>query len=141
MKKTTIISGLALVAAMSLSAFAQTAAKTASNKVVPAATQAAAPQTAPAKPAKMTRPAKTAKVVPQSDSDIQACIQQKLAAAPKLKTQGFNVAVSGGAATFTGTAANPGSKGGVSGIAKSCGAKQIVNNITIQAAAKPAPKK
>lgn len=84
-----------------------------------------------------SKPAKSAKTqAPKSDADIQSCIQQKLAAAPKLKDQGFQVSVSGGVATFTGTAKNGGSKGAVTGIAKSCGAKQVTNNITVQAAAK-----
>lgn len=93
-----------------------------------------AQSTAQSKPAKPAKSAKTQ--APKSDADIQSCIQQKLAAAPKLKDQGFQVSVSGGVATFTGTAKNGGSKGAVNGIAKSCGAKQVTNNITVQAAAK-----
>ena len=77
---------------------------------------------------------------PQSDADIQSCITKRLAAAPKLKTQGLSATVSEGVATFIGTAANPGSKGGVYSLAKSCGAKQIVNHITVQASGKSTAK-
>ncbi len=119
MRKTNIVYILALTAALALGVFAQT----------PAPQTTAKPQAKPAKAAK-------AAPAPKSDSDIQSCIQTKLAAAPKLKTQGFSVAVSGGVATFTGKATNGGSKGGVTGIAKSCGAKSVVNNITVEKAAK-----
>lgn len=123
-KTKTIISGLALVAAMSLAALAQTpSTKPASKPATPAAKHAM--------PAKKHTAQKT-------DAEIQSCVEQKLAAAPKLKDQGFSVSVSGGVATFTGAAKNASSKGGVNGIAKACGAKQVVNNITVQAPAKPA---
>jgi osmotically-inducible protein OsmY len=74
----------------------------------------------------------------KSDSEIQSCISAKLTTAPKIKDQGFSVSVSGGAATFTGTAKNSGSKGGVGSIAKSCGARQVVNHITVESAPKTA---
>jgi osmotically-inducible protein OsmY len=111
-----LIGSLLLGAALSLGAFAQTPA--------------------PAQSAKPAKPAKAAK--PTADADIEACIKQKLTAAPKLKSESFTVAVSGGVATFTGATKNAGSKGGVFGIAKSCGAKQIVNNITVEKALKAA---
>lgn len=118
MKKATgILGGLALSTFLVLSAVAGN-----TNK-------AANPQ--------KTKPAKTA-AAPKSDSDIQSCITEKLAAAPKLKDQGFSASVSGGVATFTGTAKNAGSKGGVTNIAKACGAKQTVNNITVESAPKAA---
>ncbi len=88
-----------------------------------------------AKPA-AAKPAKMAAA--KSDTEIQDCITKKLAAAPKLKDQGFSATVANGVATFTGTANNAGSKGSVNGIAKSCGAKSVVNNITVKAAVKPA---
>ena len=47
--------------------------------------------------------------------------------------------MSGGVATFTGTVKNSGSKGGVVSLAKAAGAKSVVNNITIEKPAKPAP--
>jgi hypothetical protein len=72
---------------------------------------------------------------PKSDADIQSCIESKMANAPSLKGQGFGVSMSSGIATFTGTAKNSSAKGGVNGIAKSCGAKQVVNNISVEKAA------
>ena len=121
MKKATgIFCGLALTTVLALSAMADNTAK--------------------AKTASPQKPSKTA-AAPKSDSDIQSCISSKLAAAPKLKDQGFSVSVSGGTATFTGTAKNAGSKGGVANIAKSCGAKTVVNNITVESAAPATGKK
>ncbi len=64
---------------------------------------------------------------PQSDAEIQKCVQDKLASAPKLKTDKINVAVSGGEATLTGNV--KAGKGAVTRIAQSCGAKKVVNNI------------
>ncbi len=85
-----------------------------------------------------TRKAKTPRTAPPtSDADIQKCIQDKLAASAKLKDQGFSVSVSNGEATFTGTARNGGSKGAATRMAKSCGAKKVTNNITVQASTKP----
>ncbi|MBO0722135.1 MAG: BON domain-containing protein [Blastocatellia bacterium] len=119
MKKATgILGGLALSTVLVLSAVGNTA----NNKT-------ATPQ--------KTKPAKTG-AAPKSDSDIQSCITEKLAAAPKLKDQGLSAAVSGGVATFTGTAKNAGSKGGVANIAKACGANKVVNNITVESAPKAA---
>jgi hypothetical protein len=122
-----IIGGLALIAAVALSAPAQTpSTKRSARNVTPAkATQS---QTA--------KPVKAAKTAPKSDFDIQTCIEQKLATAPKLKDQGFSVAVSGGVATFTGAAKNGGSKGNAGGTAKSCGANRVVNNISVEKMAK-----
>ena len=131
-RATRIVSGLALAAAVALSAMAQTPSTkpAARNVTPPKATQA-----------QSSKPAKAAKNSPKSDAEIQSCIEQKLAAAPKLKDQGFSVTVSGVVATFTGTAKNGGSKGSVNGIAKSCGAKQVVNNISVEKVAKtPASK-
>ena len=92
--------------------------------------------------AKTMHATKPAKVVPaaKSDAEIQTDIQKRLAAAPKLKSENISVAVSGGVATFSGTVANSGSKGGVSSLAKAAGAKKVVNNITIQKVAKAAKK-
>lgn len=115
-KMKTIIGSIALTGLLACAAMAQT---TTPNKVMNA-----------------TKPAKAAKVAPaaKSDADIQADIQKRLAAAPKLKSENINVAVSGGVATFSGTVSNSGSKGGVSSLAKAAGAKQVVNNITVQKA-------
>jgi osmotically-inducible protein OsmY len=127
MKKATgIFSGLALTAVLALSAFGQTPKMNAvANKTAPSKSTSAQS----AKPAKSM-------AAPKSDSDIQSCISSKLAAASKLKDQGFGVSVSGGTATFNGTAKNAGSKDSVNGIGKSCGAKQVVNHITVESAPK-----
>ena len=77
---------------------------------------------------------------PASDADIQKCITDKLANSEKLKSQGFSATVSGGVATLTGKAANAGSKGAATRIAKSCGAKEVTNNIEAPPVAKPAKK-
>ncbi|MEP7272084.1 MAG: BON domain-containing protein [Acidobacteriota bacterium] len=79
-----------------------------------------------------------AKPVVKTDAEIQSCIEQKLAAAPRLKDQHLTVAVVNGVSTFTGVAKNAGSKGSVSGLAKSCGARSVVNHITVEAAMKTA---
>ncbi len=78
--------------------------------------------------------------VPTSDPDIQKCIADKFANSEKLKSQGFSATVSGGVATLSGKAANAGSKGAASRIAKSCGAKEVTNNIEAPPVAKPAKK-
>jgi hypothetical protein len=77
---------------------------------------------------------------PKSDADIQKCITDKLAASEKLNTQGFSATVSNGEATLTGAAANAGSKGSATNIAKSCGAKSVINNITAPPVTKSAKK-
>jgi osmotically-inducible protein OsmY len=90
--------------------------------------------------AKKTEKKTVKKVAPGTDSEIQKCISEKLANSEKLKSQGFNVTVSDGSATLTGNAANPGSKGGATGIAKSCGAKSVSNNITVPPGSGPKRK-
>ncbi len=84
--------------------------------------------------------AEKAPAEPKSDADVQKCITDKFAASAKLKSQGFSAAVSEGVATLTGNAANAGSKGAATRIAKSCGAKSVTNNITAPPVAKPAKK-
>ena len=79
---------------------------------------------------------KAEKAKPQGDGDIQKCIADKFANSEKLKSQGFSAAVSGGTATLTGNAANAGSKGAATGIAKRCGATKVENNITAPAVKK-----
>jgi osmotically-inducible protein OsmY len=73
---------------------------------------------------------------PKTDADIQKCIADKFAASEKLKPQDFQATVSGGAATLTGNAANAGSKGSATRIAKSCGTSSVTNNITAPPVAK-----
>jgi BON domain len=114
---TGIFSGLALTSVLALGAVANS---TATNKT-----------------AQTAKPGKTA-AAPKNDSEIQSCISSKLTTAPKIKDQGFSVSVSGGTATFTGTTKNAGSKGGVGSIAKSCGAKQVVNHISVESTSKAA---
>ena len=116
----TIIGGAALAGLLALAAVAQTPA----------------PATKTVAPVKAAKPAKTVTV--KSDADIQADIQKRLAAAPKLKSENISVAVSNAVATFTGSVKNAGSKGGVSSLAKAAGAKSVVNNITVEKAEKPA---
>ena len=69
---------------------------------------------------------KADKTIPQSDGDIQQCITDKLAKSEKLKSQNFSSAVSSGVVTLTGNAANAGSKGAATRIAKSCGATKEI---------------
>ena len=77
----------------------------------------------------------------KSDAEIQQCIAERLASSPSLKDQGLSASVSGGAATLSGTAKNPGSKGAATNIAKKCGATSVVNKITISADYKPPKRK
>lgn len=119
-----ILTILSFVLAVSVFAFAQTGEMT----------KKPADKSAAKKPA----------AAPKSDADIQKCITDKLAAAAKLKSQGFTASVSKGEATLTGTANNAGSKGAATKIAKSCGATKVTNNISsppVSKPAKPADKK
>ena len=120
-----ILSGLALTVVFALGALGQTPpTKLTANKTTP-------PKTTQSKP---TKAPKTA--AQKSDSEIQSCVESKIAADPKLKDQGFVVSVSNGVATFTGSTKNSGNKSSVASLAKSCGSKQVVNNITVEKAAK-----
>ncbi len=83
------------------------------------------------------KPAAKKNAAPKSDAEIQKCIADKFATSEKLKSQGFSASVSGGVATLTGNAANAGSKGAATRIAKSCGATSVTNNITAPPVAKP----
>lgn len=83
-------------------------------------------------------PAKTgARKAQHTDASIQECIQQKLDAAPKLKADSITVTVDKGIATFAGAVRNAGDKGAVVSIARSCGAKKVMNNIMVEAMKKP----
>lgn len=114
----TIVGSVTLVGLLAFAAVAQTPSQT--------------------KPMHAMKPVKVAAA--KSDADIQADIQKRLAAAPKLKSENISVAVSGGVATFTGTVSNSGSKGGVNSLAKAAGAKKVVNNITVQKVMKTTKK-
>jgi osmotically-inducible protein OsmY len=86
--------------------------------------------------------AKAKAVMPTADPEILKCIQEKFANAASLKDKPPSVAVTNGVATITGEAKNGGAKGGATRIAKSCGAKEIKNEMTVAASAKkPAEKK
>jgi osmotically-inducible protein OsmY len=122
-KATSIFSSLALTTVLVLSALGQPG-QPGQKKNAPSGNALAQS----AKPGKHT-------AAPKSDADIQSCIESKLANAPSLKGQGFGVSLSSGIATFTGTTKNSSAKGGVNGIAKSCGAKQVVNHISVEKAA------
>ncbi len=66
---------------------------------------------------------------PTSDADIQKCISDKFAKSKNIENGAAKVA--GGEATLTGSAKNGGAKGGANSSARACGARKIVNNITV----------
>lgn len=144
LKRLFIISGLAAtISLVSMAQATQTkpAGAPAAKPATPAQQKPAATQTAPSQPAKKEEKAAKKPAAGKTDPEIQSCIQTRMASSAKIKSEGFNVSVSGGVATFTGATSNSGTKGGVSGMAKACGASKVVNNITYQKpAAKPAAK-
>ena len=122
MKRTLVsVCTLLFVALLAVNGFAQDMEKKATDKA--------------AKPAKVKAPK------PTTDPEIQKCIQDKFASAPSLKDKLPTVSVSGGVATITGEAKNGGTKGGATRIAKSCGAKDVKNDMTVAASSKPAKEK
>ena len=94
----------------------------------------------PAQGGEMTKKStkKAEQAAPKGDAEVQKCIADKFANSEKLKSQGFNAAVTGGEATLTGAAKNAGSKGAATKIAKSCGAQKVTNNISAPPIPKPA---
>ena len=78
---------------------------------------------------------------PRTDAEIRQCISDRFLNSPGLKDQKFSVEVSGGVATLSGIAANPGKKGGATQVAKKCGATSVTNNITISPEFKSGKKK
>jgi osmotically-inducible protein OsmY len=76
---------------------------------------------------------KPAKEMPTSDADIQKCIQDRFANSASMKDNPPKVTVSGGVATITGEAKNGGQKGAATRSAKSCGAKEVKNEMTVAA--------
>jgi osmotically-inducible protein OsmY len=76
-----------------------------------------------------------APATPKSDAEVQTCINDKFKASTSIKNG--NATVSSGAATLTGEASSGSAKGGATRSAKACGAKTVVNNITVP----PKPKK
>ena len=121
MKRTLVwLSSITLIALLALSASAQEMQKKTSE----------------------AKPAKTKKATPTTDADIQKCIEEKFAKAPSLKDKKPSIRVSGGVATITGEAKNGGTKGVATRIAKSCGAKEVKNNMTVAPSdKKPSDKK
>ncbi len=94
------------------------------------------------KPDAKPKAAKTKAAMPTTDADILKCIQDKFANAASLKDKPPSVTVANGVATITGEAKNGGAKGAATRYAKSCGAKQVKNDMTMAAGAKkPAEKK
>jgi osmotically-inducible protein OsmY len=76
-------------------------------------------------------------VAPKTDAEIQKCITDGLAASARLKGLGLAATVANGEATLTGEAKSSGNKNAAASIAKNCGAKKVVNNITIPGPASP----
>ena len=71
----------------------------------------------------------------QQDKDIEAAIRAKLAKS-KAGRDGFTVHVQGGVATFEGTTTVVQHKGSATRMAKTAGAKKVVNNIKVSDDAK-----
>jgi osmotically-inducible protein OsmY len=80
--------------------------------------------------------AQTKKAAPASDAEIKQCIEERFAKATSLAGQAINVAVSNGEATLSGTVKAGTQKGTATRIAKakSCGAKNVANNLSVEAA-------
>ena len=74
---------------------------------------------------------------PTSDPEIQRCVADRLARASSLEGQTINVAVTGGDVTLTGSVKKGLQKGTASRVArvKACGAKQVINNLTVESLA------
>lgn len=90
---------------------------------------------------KVAKPTKAKAAKPTTDAEIQKCIEERFANAQSLKDKLPKVAVSGGVATIMGEAKNGGTKGGATRMAKSCGAKEVKNDMTVAASTKPAKEK
>ena len=88
-------------------------------------------QTKPAAPRALPAPAFSA----QQDKELEATIRAKLAKS-KIGKDGFTVRVQGGAAYWEGSTAVMQHKGAATRMAKTAGAKRVVNNIKVSDAAK-----
>jgi hypothetical protein len=88
-------------------------------------------QAAPAKPA-AKQAARQADA--QADQRIEAEIRSRLAKS-KIGAEGFTVRVQGGVAYWEGTTSVPQRKGAATRMAKSAGARQVINNIKVTDAA------
>ncbi|MFN0124034.1 MAG: BON domain-containing protein [Blastocatellia bacterium] len=69
---------------------------------------------------------------PVGDTEIKKCVVDGLGKSEKLKDQKIDVSVSGGVATITGMAKNPGSKGAITRMAKKCGATDVKNEAKVE---------
>jgi hypothetical protein len=96
-----------------------------------AALAAAQPKAAPSKPKAPPAQGTTA----QQDKEIEAVIKAKLAKS-KVGKDGFTVRVQGGVAYWEGTTNVVQHKGSATRMAKTAGAKAVVNNIKVSDAAK-----
>jgi osmotically-inducible protein OsmY len=136
-----LMGGFALFSTLCFSAGAQVTdkAKQAGTKTAET-TKKAAEKTADATKSAAQKAKDT--VAPKTDAEIQKCITDGIAASAKLKDLGLSATVANGEATLTGQAKSSGNKNSAVDVAKKCGAKKVVNNITIPGpATKPAPEK
>jgi osmotically-inducible protein OsmY len=133
-----LMCGFALFSTLCLSAGAQVVdkAKDAGGKTVETTKKVGEKTAATTKSA-----AQKAKdtIVPKTDGEIQKCITDGLAASAKLKDLGLSATVDNGETTLIGQAKSSGNKNAASSIAKNCGAKKVVNNITIPGPPPPKP--
>lgn len=91
--------------------------------------------TPPSKPTPSAKPTPSQGTTAQQDKDIEAAIRAKLAKS-KIGKDGFIVHVQGGVATFEGTTSVVQHKGSATRMAKTAGAKKVVNNIKVSDEAK-----
>jgi len=90
----------------------------------------------PSTPPPKTAPAVNRAAVPSvNDAQLEATIRTKLAKS-KIGKDGFKVRVQGGVATWEGTTDVLQHKGAATRMAKTAGAKRVVNNIKVSDAAK-----
>ena len=102
-----------------------------------AQTKAPSAVTAAPKPVPAAKPATAPAASAQQDREIEEAIRTKLVKA-KIGKDGFKVRVQGGVAYWDGTTNVVQHKGSATRMAKSAGAKSVVNNIQVGDAAKVA---
>ena len=100
-----------------------------------AAAQARAPAAAAHQPSAKAKAPASKGTTSQQDKVIEAAIRTKLAKS-KIRKDGFTVRVQGGVAYWDGTTNVIQHKGSATRMAKTAGAKAVVNNIKISDAAK-----
>jgi BON domain len=91
--------------------------------------------TSPPQPASQAKAKSSANTQSQQDKDIEAKIRAKLAKS-KLQKDGLTVRVQGGVAYWEGNTGVVQHKGTATRMAKTAGAKAVVNNIKVSDAAK-----